>query len=236
MATYNGARYIEAQISSILKQLGHSDQLIIVDDKSTDDTVKIIENFKDSRVALIINPKNVGAALTFNRALLEASGDIIFLSDQDDLWHDGKVSTVMEFFAAKGVDLVVHDAVVVREGKVVHASLFDIAGSSKGIIKNIVSNSFTGCCMAFKRDVLREVLPISGYIGIFHDAWIGVLAQFFGYKVSFLKQPLIDFVRHGGNASTSKRRAIGPILWDRLAFVIAMVMHVLRINFRRIVN
>jgi glycosyltransferase involved in cell wall biosynthesis len=236
MATFNGSAYVETQIVSILKQLKQTDQLIIVDDKSTDNTLEIIKNFADLRIQLIVNPKNMGAALTFNRALLEANGDIIFLSDQDDRWHDGKISAVLDMFASTNVDLIIHDAVVVREGKVVYASLFDMAGSSSGVIKNIVSNTFTGCCMAFKREVLREVLPISGHIGIFHDAWIGVLAQFFGYKVSFVPVQLMDFIRHGRNASTSKRRAIGPILWDRLAFVTALVVHLLRIYFRRLMN
>jgi glycosyltransferase involved in cell wall biosynthesis len=236
MAAYNGAPYIEVQIVSILKQLGLADQLIIVDDKSTDNTLEIIKNFADLRIQLLVNPKNLGAALTFNRALLEATGDIIFLSDQDDRWHDGKISTVLDKFASTNVDLIIHDAVVVREGKVVYASLFDMAGSSSGVIKNIVSNTFTGCCMAFKREVLREVLPISGHIGIFHDAWIGVLAQFFGYKVSFVPVQLMDFIRHGRNASTSKRRKIGPILWDRLAFVKALVLHIFRVYLKRMLN
>jgi glycosyltransferase involved in cell wall biosynthesis len=236
MATFNGSAYVETQIVSILKQLKQTDQLIIVDDKSTDNTIEIIKNFNDARIQLIVNPINVGAALTFNRALKAATGDIIFLSDQDDRWHHGKISTVLDMFASTNVDLIIHDAVVVREGKVVYASLFDMAGSSSGVIKNIVSNTFTGCCMAFKREVLREVVPISGHIGIFHDAWIGVLAQFFGYKVSFVPVQLMDFIRHGNNASTSKRRKIGPILWDRLAFITALVLHIFRVYLKRVLN
>jgi glycosyltransferase involved in cell wall biosynthesis len=233
MAAYNGAPYIEAQICSILKQLGHADQLIIVDDKSTDDTVEIIKNFKDSRIQLISNTNNVGAALTFNRALQEASGDIIFLSDQDDFWHDGKVATVVKMIQTGNLDLLVHDAVVMRGGQVVHASLFEMAGSSSGVIKNIVSNTFTGCCMAFRRDVLRDVLPISAHIGLFHDAWIGVLAQYLGYKITFVPVPLIDFIRHGGNASTLQRRGITPILLDRIAFVMALVLQIFRVYLKR---
>jgi glycosyltransferase involved in cell wall biosynthesis len=233
MAAYNGSPYIEAQIISILKQLGRTDQLIIVDDKSADDTVEIIENFKDSRIQLIRNTNNVGVALTFNRALREASGDIIFLSDQDDCWHDGKVATVVKMFQTGNLDLLVHDAVVMRGGQVVHASLFEMAGSSSGVIKNIVSNTFTGCCMAFRRDVLRDVLPISAHIGIFHDAWIGVLAQYFGYKITFVPLPLIDFIRHGANASTLQRRGIIPILLDRTAFVLALVLQIFRVYLKR---
>lgn len=236
MATYNGAEHVEIQISSILKQLIATDQLIIVDDKSTDNTVEIIENFKDPRIQLIINPMNIGAALTFNRALQEASGDIIFISDQDDRWHDGKVTTVVKMLETGNLDLLVHDAFVMRGGQVVHASLFEMAGSSSGVIKNIVSNTFTGCCMAFRRDVLRDVLPISAHIGIFHDAWIGVLAQYFGYKVTFVHVPLMDFIRHGRNASTLQRRKIVPIILDRIAFVMALVLHIFRVYLKRLTS
>jgi glycosyltransferase involved in cell wall biosynthesis len=233
MATYNGAAYVKTQIASILKQLGCADQLVVVDDKSTDDTVDVIKGFNDPRIEIHINPQNMGAALTFNRALQAARGDVVFLSDQDDRWHDGKVATALKILNAGAVDLLVHDAVVMRGGEVLHASLFELAGSSSGIIKNIVSNTFTGCCMAFRRDVLQDVLPISAHIGIFHDAWIGVLAQYFGYKVTFLPVPLMDFVRHGGNASTLKRRSIVPIIADRIAFLVALSIHICSIYFAR---
>lgn len=236
MATYNGAAHVQTQISSILKQLSATDQLVVVDDRSTDNTVEIIGNFKDPRIQLIVNPMNVGAALTFNRALQQASGDIVFLSDQDDRWHDEKVATVVKMLDAGKLDLVVHDAVVMRGGQLVHASLFEMAGSSPGVIKNIVSNTFTGCCMAFRREILRDVLPISAHIGIFHDAWIGVLAQYFGYRVAFAPVPLMDFIRHGGNASTLQRRSMVPIILDRVAFVTALALQIGRVYFRRLMK
>lgn len=236
MATYNGEQYVECQIFSILKQLGPNDQLILVDDKSTDNTVEVIKKFKDPRIHLSINLFNVGAALTFDRALHIAEGDLIFISDQDDRWHDSKVSTLVSIFLSDDIDLIVHDAVVVREGVVISASLFEMAGSGSGVLKNIVSNTFTGCCIAFRREILHEVLPISTHIGIFHDAWIGVLAQYFGYKIAFVPVPLMDFVRHGGNASTLHRRSIVPIILDRVAFVAALALQIGRVYFRRLLK
>jgi len=234
MATYNGAQHLQSQILSILKQLDAKDQLIIVDDHSTDNTVGIIRNFKDSRIQLKINPFNMGAALTFDRALHEAEGDLIFLSDQDDFWHDDKVSTLVDMFSSKNLDLIVHDAVVMCEGTVVHASLFKMTDSDPGVIKNIISNTFTGCCMAFRREILCEILPISAHIGIFHDAWIGVLAEYFGYNVAFVHIPLIDFNRHGQNASTLKRRKIVPIIRDRVAFVLGLAIQIFRVYLKRL--
>ena len=236
MATYNGAQHIQSQVASILKQLNALDQLIIVDDQSTDNTIDIIRNFKDSRIQLMINPYNMGAALTFNRALHEAEGDLIFLSDQDDLWHDDKVSTLVDMFSTKDLDLIIHDALVLRDGMLVHASLFKMVNSAPGVIKNTISNTFTGCCMAFKREIFREILPISAHIGIFHDAWIGVLAEFFGYKIAFLHKPLMDFNRHEQNASTMKRRKIIPIIRDRVFFIVALAIQIFKVYKKRVTD
>ena len=234
MATYNGARHLHAQIASIIKQLNDLDQLIIVDDHSKDNTVEIIRDFNDPRIQLIINPFNIGVALTFDRALHQAEGDLVFLSDQDDFWYDDKVSTIKDMFMAQKLDLIVHDAAVMGNGTVIHTSLFEMVDSAPGVIKNIISNTFTGCCMAFRREILREILPISPHIGIFHDAWIGVLAEYFGYKITFLHKPLMDFNRHGQNTSTMKRRKIIPIMRDRVAFIFALVIQIFKMHIKRI--
>jgi glycosyltransferase involved in cell wall biosynthesis len=236
MATYNGSEYVKLQLGSILKQLGPEDQVVVVDDASNDNTVEIINSFNDPRIYLSINDFNIGPARTFDRALHQAQGDLIFLSDQDDFWHDGKVATVVRMFETANIDLLVHDAVVVRDGQVVHASLFAMGGSSAGIIKNILSNTFTGCCMAFRRDVLCDVLPISAQIGLFHDAWIGVLAQYFGYKITFVPMPLIDFIRHADNASTLQRRGIITIISDRTNFIIALFLQIFRVYLKRMTS
>ena len=92
MATYNGGKYIKEQIDSILGQLSNNDELIISDDNSTDDTVDIINRISDSRVRLFFN-KQKGYTNNFENALKQVRGDIIFLSDQDDIWMDNKVNT-----------------------------------------------------------------------------------------------------------------------------------------------
>ena len=231
MAAYNGERYIKVQIESILNQLGPEDQLVIVDDKSTDSTVNVIRKFEDTRINLIINQRNMGVVQTFNRALKEANGEIIFLSDQDDRWHKNKIEFSTKIFSLQNVDLIVHNALVVRDGKVADINLFEMIGSSSGIIKNIYKNTFTGCCMAFKRNVLQDILPIPTRIGIFHDAWIGVMAQHLGYKVKFVSTPLIDFNRHGNNASSMKRRNIIVALYDRILFILALTLRIILKKF-----
>src|SRR3546814_6979697 len=98
MGTYNGARWIEIQLGSILSQLSPEDEVVIVDDGSKDDTLDRVASFNDPRVRVLRNGRNRGVDLTFERALGEARGDIIFLSDQDDFWYPNKVETVLRAF------------------------------------------------------------------------------------------------------------------------------------------
>jgi glycosyltransferase involved in cell wall biosynthesis len=227
MASYNGSKYIKNQITSILNQLAKSDQLVIVDDCSFDNTVNIIESLKDSRIKLFKNTKNIGVVGTFNRALKHANGDIIFLSDQDDEWLDNKVSFIKNFFISNNIDMVVHDAKIMQGGSIVTNSLFDQIGSSSGLFKNIYSNSYTGCCMVFRRIILRKILPIPNKKGIFHDAWIGILAKFYKFKVIFIATPLIVYNRHEANVSTMKRRSIHKIIPDRINLIVSLIRRII---------
>ena len=227
VASYNGAMYIEKQLHSILDQLQSNDQVIIVDDCSFDDTVNIIESFKDPRIKLFKNTKNIGVVGAFNKALKNANGDIIFLSDQDDEWLDNKVSFIKNFFISNDIDMVVHDAKIMQGGSIVTNSLFGQIGSSSGLFKNIYSNSYTGCCMAFRRTILRKILPIPNKKGIFHDAWIGILAKFYKFKVIFIATPLIVYNRHEANVSTMKRRSIHKIIPDRINLIVSLIRRII---------
>lgn len=233
MATYNGTEFINSQMSSILNQLKDDDEVVVIDDASTDDTVTAIKKINDPRIKLYINERNIGPALTFGRALSYACGDLIFLSDQDDRWHEHKVAHLVNIFNTQDVDLVVHDAVVVRNKHIVSNSLFNDNRSSSGIVKNVFRNTYTGCCMAFRRSILQIALPISPNIGLFHDAWIGVLSKYYGYRVLFIQTPLIDFIRHDKNASSSKRRSLYLALRDRFYFVVALFKHIFQGSLRK---
>ena len=227
MASYNGSRYIMNQLKSILGQLAKNDQLVIVDDCSLDSTVRIIESLKDPRIKLFKNTRNIGVVGTFNRALKNANGDIILLSEQDDEWLDNKVSFIRNFFISNNIDMVVHDAKIMQDGNIVTNSLFKQIGSSGGLFKNIYSNSYTGCCMAFRRSILRKVLPIPNKKGIFHDAWIGIVAKFYKFRIIFIATPLIFYNRHESNVSTMKRRSILKIIPDRINLIVSLIRRII---------
>ena len=213
MATHNGEKYIKEQLSSILSQLSEKDEIIVSDDSSTDKTVEIIESFQDKRIKILKNNKFRQPNLNFENALKYSKGDIIFLSDQDDVWVKNKVEIILN--QLKKYDLIVSDAFITDEKlNITNESLFSEVNSNRGILKNIIKNTYYGCCMAFKREVLKKALPFPKTREIGHDLWLGIIADRY-FKVKFLKEKLIYFRRHENTLTTikkSKRRLIVKLL------------------------
>jgi len=202
IATYNGSAYIDRQLRSILDQLGPSDEVVLVDDCSSDDTVKIIEAFGDSRIKIFRNVPNLGVIKTFERAIQQASGDVIFLSDQDDVWYPNKVAEFLNIFHSNpDVVLALSDAQLIdARGEVTGFSYFKERGRfSPSIPANILKNKYLGCTMAFRASVRPRILPFPADIPM-HDMWIGCIGAFCG-KVFYLDTPLMAYRRHGNNAT-----------------------------------
>ncbi|SOD95078.1 glycosyltransferase family 2 protein [Spirosoma fluviale] len=198
IATYNGALFIERQLSSILIQLSVDDEVIISDDNSVDSTCQIINSLQDPRIRLLKNTHKSGPVGNFENALRTALGNIIFLADQDDEWLPGKVNETIALL--EDYDLVLSDCQVVdKKGKLIYESFFHYRNSKPGFWRNLYKNSYNGCCMAFRRDVLDYALPFPSAIHM-HDWWIGLLVEAKG-RTYFYNKPLINYTRHGSNAS-----------------------------------
>lgn len=201
MATYNGEKYIKEQLDSILSQLGENDEVIISDDISNDKTVDIIKSLNDKRIKIYVNDKKLGATANFNESLSKASGDIIFLSDQDDVWLDNKVKICLD--RLETYDLIETNCKVVDENlNITHESYFDVVNSGKGLVKNLYKSTYLGCCLAFNRKVLYAMLPIPNNLMMYHDWWIGFIAEQ-KFKVYFESKPLLLYRRHGNTTSST---------------------------------
>jgi len=207
MATYNGDRYIKDQLSSILPQLGPHDELVISDDNSTDKTVDIVKSFLDPRIKLFRNNFQ-SPIFNFEFALRMCNGELIFLSDQDDLWEPNKVESVSEILET--YDLVVTDCQIIDEkGGVTHDSFYALRGSKKGLIRNFIKNSYLGCCMAMKRQILLKALPFPKRIPM-HDIWIGMIAELFG-TTYFCSKRLIKYRRHSNNKTFTTEKSLNSL-------------------------
>lgn len=201
IASYNGEKYIEEQLKSILSQIKENDEIIISDDFSTDTTTFIIESLNDTRIHLFKNSvKFKNHNFNFENTLKKASGEIIFMADQDDVWAPNKVRRFLEIFEITNADLVISDCFLVNSKKdIIVDSFFKIRNSQSGFFKNFYKNSYVGCCMAFNRTILEASLPFPKYV-FSHDTWIGLIGEMIG-KTYFLREPLIYFRRHGENFS-----------------------------------
>ncbi len=218
MATYNGEKYITEQIDSILKQLSENDELIISDDGSTDKTIKIIEKYKDKRIKLLKGPHN-GVKQNFANAITNCKGKYIFLSDQDDVWLEKKVDKVLNTFENEKCTCVLHDNIVFdsASGKTIIESFFKYRHCQSGALKNIIKNSYIGCCMAFSREIIDEILPIPNKIEM-HDQWIGIISDLYG-KTSLLEEKLIKYRRHDSNVSEMKHYGIAKMITNRVNLI-----------------
>lgn len=204
MATFNGGKFIREQLESILSQLpSDNSEIVIADDGSTDDTLAVIASIGNIQIRVLPAEKHLGVIYNYERALQASKGEIIFLADQDDIWLPGKVEKVLA--ALNDADLVTHDAWMlcpsdvpdspwVRAGK-----LSDIRAYKSGVVANWWKNSFTGCCMAFRRDILDKALPFPKNLPM-HDQWLGLVAEK-NFKVRSLDDPLVEYRQHHANAT-----------------------------------
>ncbi len=234
MATYNGESYIKRQLESILTQLGEDDEVVIVDDCSKDGTVKQIKKINDSRILIFENIINLGVNKTFEQAILRSRGDIIFLSDQDDFWYEDKISSVCNFFNNHlDVDLIQHDAIVMDDDEnIISESLFNLIGYvGDSVVRNFLHCSYMGCCMAFRRILIKDIMPITNVP--YHDYWIGIMAKLYGHKIEFIHKPLMNFIRHKDSLTTDakKKRSIYRMIKDRVDLLFDIVMFKLRRGF-----
>lgn len=218
MATYNGEKYIKEQLESILKQLNDDDEVIISDDGSTDNTINIIKSFEDKRIKVFDGPHN-GVKQNFANAIYNCTGKYIFLSDQDDVWMKNKINKILEVFEKEGCTCVVHDNITFdsNTGKTIQESFFKFRNSKSGIIKNIIKNSYIGCCMAFKGNLKKDILPIPNDIEM-HDQWIGLICEKEG-KSLFINDKLIRYRRHNNNVSNMKHYSIIRMMNNRIKII-----------------
>ncbi len=200
MASYNGEKYIEQQIKSILPQLGEEDELIVSDDQSKDNTLIVVQKIDDPRIRIVINRGQHGYTGNFYNALIEAKGDYIFLSDQDDVWVDDKISITLDYL--KKYDFVVSDAREVdKDLNTINGSRIKEYGVKHGFWNNLLKSRYIGCCMAFDRKVLDSLFPVPTYTDNYpHDLWIALIGEGY-YKSCLIEKPLILYRRHGGNIS-----------------------------------
>ncbi len=204
---YNKIDNLKAVLTCLKFQTINDFEVIISDDGSTDSTKQIIQNWQKgySNIYLFQNSfKNV--IKNFEFAISMSRGDIIFLSDQDDIWHKNKIQRFKQAFDNYNVDLVISDLQIIDEHGVEKEKKFFQNGFKYSIYQNILKNNFIGCSMAFKKNVKNWILPFPANTPM-HDWWIGLVVLKKG-RVYFLHNKLIYYRRHMNNVTSDKHASI----------------------------
>lgn len=226
MATFNGGRWIKSQLDSILGQLSPDDEIVISDDGSTDNTIDIIKSYGDPRIRLYHNHFH-NYILNFEAALSHASGDIIFLSDQDDVWKKGKVEIMKK--ALEISNLVCSNCDITDSSLNVKRPFFSTANGKTGFLNNLRHNHYLGCCLAFDKKILELALPFPKGL-ITHDTWLGMVAEAFGSTL-FIDDRLMYYRRHGENTSSTTEGS-SLCLWEKIKYRIVILTGIFRIYLR----
>jgi glycosyltransferase involved in cell wall biosynthesis len=217
MATFNGGRFLGEQLRSFLDQTLLPDQLVIIDDNSQDDTVRIARDFSQNAPFPVIveaNPRQLGVSGNFNRALSLCDGDLVLLSDQDDVWFPEKIATMADM-AARGtntacwmVDALLADGDLVPTGTRKTQQIRAAGLPDQAMVM--------GCCAAFNRELLELLLPIPESEPA-HDTWLVQVADLLSL-VERSDIPMQYYRRHGRNVSqTPVNRIDKPRLGEKLA-------------------
>lgn len=211
MATYNGSQYIERQLKSILNQLDERDEVIIVDDCSTDNTVDIINDINSDIIKLIINNRNLKHVKSFEKAIGLASNDYIFLSDQDDIWLEGRVNLMYSELESSYL-ITGNSLFCSSEESSINFKLDGVKSStSRATFRNIFmlmlgESSYFGCTMAFKKELIKHILPFPNNIES-HDQWIAICANVLNKNKHIDESVLIRRI-HDSNESYKYRSLI----------------------------
>lgn len=208
MAVYNGEKYIREQIDSIMNQLSENDELVVSFDESKDASFDILNDYaeKDKRIKVFKNPYKPGVVKNFQNALEHTTGDIVFFSDQDDVWIPGKVDKVMREFSDPKVAVVFHDSYPTdsKLNKTAESTFKFRGGARETTLGNLFRLSYIGCCMAFRAIYKPVIIPIPT-IYRSHDWWTGCLLGTGKTRMKAIREPLIYHRHHEDNVTPGKR-------------------------------
>jgi hypothetical protein len=228
MGTHNGAAFVAEQVASILAQSRPADELIVSDDASSDDTVAIVERTvagfrgRTPDLRILRNDPPLGVAGNFGRALAASRGRIVALSDQDDVWHPGRLERLVAALeAVPDAGLLQSDARLVDvAGRDLGTTLFEaleIGPGERAELEHgrafdtfLRRNLVTGATTVVRAELLERALPVPP--GWIHDEWLAIVAAA-TMRTVLVPEALTDYRQHGANQIGVRK----PTLGDKLS-------------------
>ncbi|MBS7563478.1 glycosyltransferase family 2 protein [Mucilaginibacter sp. Bleaf8] len=198
LCTYNGIKYLQKQLDSLIHQSYTNLEIIVVDDKSSDDTLNFLQGYanRDTRIKLHQNEGNLGLVRNFEKAINLCTGEYIALCDQDDIWDHEKIKLMVENI--EDHTLIYHDSQLISEDEknLVKASEWFNMYQGSNPLAFIFFNCVSGHACMFNRKlvpVLNEYAPLEKHF--YHDWWIAFVAANCG-TIKYLNLPLVKYRQH----------------------------------------
>ena len=202
LCTYNGAKYLSEQLKSLKEQTLKADEVVICDDNSSDNTVNVINEYKYKlNVKLTVNKINLGVTKNFEQAISLCEGDIIFLCDQDDVWHQDKIKIMSNRMVDETIGLCYCNGIVADEN-LKQIGSHTLWGTSELVkvdfnkfsVYNLINYCyFTGMALCFRASLKQYFMPLSK--NAVHDEWIAFIISFVA-KIAFVKEELVIYRQH----------------------------------------
>lgn len=231
LCTYNGARFVAAQLRSILAQSWPPDEVVICDDGSSDDTVAVVKRIRQdtgANIRLFVNCENLGFLRNFEQASGLCEGDIVFLSDQDDVWYPERIETMLEPFLESGnVCLVYSDAEIVgADLKPLGGTVFGTRrvarlrdGNNRDIAEVVLHPDLKGCLTAWRSSLRSVAFPIpesAQELGWGHDHWLATIAHAVG-EIRAIDRVLMCYRLHDANSGQDPFVRGRPSFFSRIS-------------------
>lgn len=231
IATYNGGRFIREQLDSILPQLTGDDEIVICDDGSTDETLPVAESYSEPRIRIQRNSARLGHAQNFMKAIAMARGDYIALSDQDDIWVEGRLAKMLDLLEGLPPgSLVIGEFITVDEanrecpshlnglalGEPSFSGFVQLARILSGRVK------YFGCTFVFGRELAGYFDPMPRRIEA-HDVWIAINACLFS-RLVHCRENTLRHRLHERNLTPTRRRSLGMIARSRIYYIYYLVL------------
>lgn len=226
MATFNGEKYIHDQLNSIASQLSEGDEIVIVDDSSSDNTISEIELisrlYLQVSFRLHVNEKNIGHILSFQKAIMLSRKPLVFLSDQDDVWLPHKVSIYRTIFTLEpSCNLIQSDHVLIDESGHLLSPSYLSSVTFLPFRLPIINHLGHGPSLAFTRNCLSYILPFPSKVAS-HDQWIAQICSFNG-RVKHLPFQCQAYRVHSGQFTSQGRRPLILMILNRFNMLASLL-------------
>jgi glycosyltransferase involved in cell wall biosynthesis len=233
LPVFNGKKYLDQQILSILSEMEKNDELIIYDDGSADNSLKICNFYAESdcRVKVFRGARNIGLRRSINYLLTKISNELIVFVDQDDVWLAGRLRDIQKFFPQNDC-VVINAELCDSDLRLLKCTYFDLVGHTSNFFNMMLRCRVLGCCMVLKKSSLEGSFTIPN--GCWHDHYIILWLMLRCKTIYYHHEPLVLYRRHGetlslaGSSNNIIVRA-PAIIFNRLVLLVSILTHWFRI-------